>query len=188
MDLTDAWRHLGIEPTGDVVAVRTAYLQRLHIVHPDHSSAPDANDSTFALTTAYQVVVATIGEGAAAPPASTPIVPLVDARIVPIAMVEGDTIAVALPGGETYALLVEAAHRLGEITHIEPSSGMLQVIVEFVEAPVSQLLMTLQGRATGVTEIFCSIESLENRPAPPIDAVTQLLLDQLVDVGGHVQA
>ena len=182
VDLHDAWSQLGIAPTDDAGIIRAAFLRRLHMVHPDVSSAHDANASTFALTSAYRVILDVLderpvhlhGDAGPAPPPE----PMV---VVPIAMVDGDTIAVALPGADTYQLLVEAAHRLGEVTHIEPSAGMLQVIVEFVEAPVSQMLMTLQGRATGVTEIFCTIESLENEPAPPISAVTRLLMDELIE-------
>jgi hypothetical protein len=45
--------------------------------------------------------------------------------------------------------------------------------------------LSLQGRATGVTEVFCTVESLEADPAPPIDAVAHLLLEQMVAVSGR---
>ena len=57
---------------------------------------------------------------------------------------------------------------------------MLSVVISFVDAPTCQLLLTLQGRATGLTEIFCAIESIETADAPPTNAVTRLLFDELV--------
>jgi hypothetical protein len=187
VDLTTAWIQLGLDPTSDADVVRAAYLARLHRLHPDHSAAPDANAVTAALTDAYQAVQAALAEGQVHLPDPRPdpgpagAAPA--AEIIPIALVADDTIAVALPPGETYALLVEAAHQLGEVVHIEPSSGMLQVIVEFVDAPVCQLLLTMQGRATGITEVFCTVESLEPEPAPPAAAVARVLLDELIAVG-----
>jgi hypothetical protein len=190
MELTEAWTRLGIDPTGDTDAVRAAYLAQLHRHHPDHSAAPDANAVTATLTDAYQRIQ---GHLQAADP-SDPVDPvdLVDPaqttatgpmEVIPIALVADDTIAVALPPGETYALLVEAAHQMGEVVHIEPSSGMLQVIVEFLDAPTCQLLLTMQGRATGVTEVFCTVESLEQEPAPPAAAVARVLLDEVIEAG-----
>jgi hypothetical protein len=189
VDLVQAWTHLGIEPTDDPDAIRAAYLRRLRVVHPDTVPAAEtaaANDATIALVDAYRVAVQHV-DGPTAPvdappsdvarPAARPTRPF-----VPIGLLEDDTIGVALPPDATYALVVEAAHHLGEVTHIEPSSGLLQVIVEFVEAPPCSLLLSLQGRATGVTEVFCTVESLEAEPAPPIDAVARLLLEQMVAV------
>jgi hypothetical protein len=189
VDLTVAWTQLGIAPTNDVSAVRAAYLAQLHRLHPDHSAAPDANAVTAILTDAYQQVQDHLlradptsdRAGAAAPIVSTP--PHEPAELIPIALIADDTIAIALPANETYSLLVEAAHQMGEVVHIEPSSGMLQVIVEFVDAPVCQLLLTMQGRATGVTEVFCTVESLEQVPAPPTSAVARILLEELIAVG-----
>jgi hypothetical protein len=45
--------------------------------------------------------------------------------------------------------------------------------------------VTLQGRATGVTEAFCTVESLEAHPAPPIGAVVALLLEEMVAVSAR---
>jgi len=97
-------------------------------------------------------------------------------------MIDGDTIAVGAPAAETYYLLTEASHDLGEIAHYDPSSSMLSIIVEFVDEPVCQILCVLQGRATGVTEIFVSLESLDSTPAPPIDAVTRLFMEAMISV------
>ena len=192
VDLAQAWRHLGIEPTDDPDAIRAAYLRRLRVVHPDTVPATEsasANDATIALVDAYRLAVrhadAPAGSEAGTAPAAAPAPAPPPRPDVPIGMLEDDTIGVALPPDATYALVVEAAHQLGEVTHIEPSSGLLQVILEFVEAPPCSLLVSLQGRATGVTEVFCTVESLEAEPAPPIEAVARLLLEQMVAVSAR---
>src|SRR5690606_29765157 len=105
-----------------------------------------------------------------------------DHTVVPISMIADDTIAVAVSPAETYGLLLETAYRLGELTHIEPSSSLLSVLVEFAHGPVCQLLLTLHPRATGVTEIRCSLEPVDGELPPPVDAVTRLILSTLVTV------
>ena len=83
--------------------------------------------------------------------------------MIAVAKLADDTIGIGAPGPETFAVLLDACHRLGEVTYVEPCSGLIQVLVEFVDGPVCQLLLTLQGRATGVTEAFCTIESIDDR-------------------------
>jgi hypothetical protein len=188
VDLAEAWTHLGIDPTDDPEAVRAAYLARLRVVHPDKVPAAQsatANDATIALLAAYRVAVRHLD--APDPPTSdAPAEPGSPTRpFVPVALLEDDTISVALPPDATYGLVVEAAHHLGEVTHIEPSSGLLQVMLEFVEAPPCSLLVSLQGRATGVTEVFCTVESLASAPPPPVEAVARLLLDEMVAVSAR---
>jgi len=198
VDLSVAWSTLGMTPTDAPGEVRRRYLERLVEVHPDRSDAPDANEATIRLTEAYRVVlrhleVSAAGASAGAPPAPHDGDgaagggggggPTTEGRpVVAIAMVDIDTIAIAAPAGETFLLLLEAGHELGEVDHVDPSAHMLSVVVEFVEGPICQLLCTLQGRATGVTEIFCHIESFDATPPPPIDAVTALVMETMVAI------
>ncbi|MFI5044308.1 MAG: hypothetical protein ACHQDC_05905, partial [Acidimicrobiales bacterium] len=58
----------------------------------------------------------------------------------------------------------------------------LEVVVEFIEAPTSSILMTLQCRATGVTDVFVNVEPLSGGDAPPSDAVTRLLFRTLLEL------
>jgi len=101
-----------------------------------------------------------------------------------VALDDAQTIAVGASAGETLMLIIDAAHHLGEITYLDPSAGLVEVVVEFIEAPTSSILMTLQGRATGVTEVFVTAEPLSGGDAPPSDAVTRLLLRTLVELSG----
>jgi hypothetical protein len=184
VELKQAWRVLGIDPSDDPDEVRAAYTRRLFELHPDHSSAPDANEATVELNAAYRDVVTELERPShieaareTAPRGAQPGAPA--RAVVAVAKLADDTIGVGAPGPETFAVLLDACHRLGEVTYVEPGSGMIQVLVEFLDGPVCQLLLTLQGRATGVTEAFCTIESIDDRPAPPIDAVTDLLVHTL---------
>jgi hypothetical protein len=79
-------------------------------------------------------------------------------------------------------LLLDTAHSLGEISYLDRTAGLVEVIVEFVEAPTSSVLLSLQGRATGVTDVFCTVEPLSGGEAPPADAVTRLVLATLLDL------
>lgn len=176
MELPEAWTILGLEPGANARVVRSRYLGRLRATHPDISCHADANAETVELNLAFDVVSrSTLGP--AAPPTSVPGAAEGDA--VGVVLIDDDTIGISAPHSETYLRLVEACHRLGEITHLEPGSGLLSVVVSFVDAPTCQLLLTLQGRANCLTEILCTIESLEAADAPPVDAVTRLLFDEL---------
>ena len=83
-------------------------------------------------------------------------------------------------------ILVDAANELGEISYLDLSAGLLEVVVEFIEAPTSSVLLSVQGRATGITEVFCTVEPLSGGEAPPSDAVTRLLFRTLVEMAPTV--
>lgn len=99
-------------------------------------------------------------------------------RVV-VSAVDADTIAIHAPAEEALMLLLDSAHSLGEISYLDRTAGLVEVIVEFVEAPTSSLLFSLQGRADGTTEVFCTVEPLSGGDAPPVDAVTRLVVRTL---------
>src|SRR5690606_1444017 len=92
----------------------------------------------------------------------------------PLARVDADTIAFAAPAEETFRWLVEVAHDIGEITYLDRSVPIMEVLCRFVGEPATSLVVTIQGRQSG-TEAFCTVESIESRPAPPTEAVVDLL-------------
>jgi hypothetical protein len=98
---------------------------------------------------------------------------LIDAQAL-----DEDTIAVAAPAPETYAALYEAASRIGEIAYDDRQLGILETIVRFEGGPSCSVVMTLQGRAHH-TEVFCTMESIEAAPTPPIRSVIDALVEQL---------
>ena len=185
MPLGDALDLLGLRPGCQESEVRTAYRRLLRSTHPDLSDAGDATERTVRLTSAYRVVVAELRR----PPATSPRAPEpaeeVDTAAVPtppgpgIRLVDTETIGMAAPASEVVPLLIEAAHQLGDITYLDPGAGLLEVVVEFVGAPTSSVVLSLQGRATGWTEVFCTVEPLSGGEAPTAEAVTGLLLRTL---------
>lgn len=179
MQADQARRILGVDAGADREAIRVAFRTQLLRTHPDLNAAPDATDRTIRLTQAYAALVgadpgaATAVDGEPGPPErSEPPAPA-----PPIASLtdDDDTITVAAPADEVLMLLLDVAHDLGEISYLDPTAGLVEVIVEFVEAPTSSVLMSLQGRATGVTEVFCTVEPLSGGESPPAAAVTRLV-------------
>ena len=194
MQAEHARRLLGVTEGADPDDLRAAYRRQLRHHHPDRSSASDATERTIELTAAYRLLVALIDapetNTPSGPPAARPDAPSSGPRAarpdtssvgepleLSIELVDDTTIALGAPPDETLFLISETAHQLGEITYLDPAAGLIEVIVEFVEAPTSSVVFTLQGRATGVTDVFCSVEPLSGGQAPPVDAVTRLVLD-----------
>ncbi len=195
MEQHEARRILGVGHDADGDAVRAAYPGLLLRTHPDVSGAVDATQRTIELTRAFQLLSTAPPDATdTAPDRTTPEPPTPEPTApegtppevepLDVELVDDDTIAIGAPANETLLLLIEAAHRLGEISYLDPSAGLLEVVVEFIEAPTSSVLLAMQGRATGVTDVFCTVEPLSGGEAPPADAVTRLLWRTLVEMVG----
>ncbi len=91
-----------------------------------------------------------------------------------VVRVDGDTLRLDAPADEAFRWLVEAAHDVGEITYLDRSGPILEILGTFEGEPATSLLVTLQGRLDG-TDALCSAESIEARPGPPTAAVVDLL-------------
>lgn len=176
VDLDDPWDD-----------VRRAYREHIRAHHPDRAGAGSA-DRAAGIIEAYAVLVAhrssrpAPGEGPAEPVASAPArAPLRRAwtedplgPVPGVARVDDDTLALDAPADETFRWLTEAANDIGEITYVDRSVPILEVLCRFEGEPATSLVITLQGRSDG-TEAFCTAESIEARPAPPTAAVVDLL-------------
>lgn len=184
MPLVEALAVLGLAEPSDESTIRRAYRSRLRDTHPDLNTAADATDRTVALTVAYQVALAGVTgppstaqdaePPSAAGPQERPTVGPQEPRSE-VRLLDDDTIAITAPAIEVVPMLIEAAHQLGDITYLDPAAGLLEVVVEFVGAPTSSVVVSLQGRGTGVTEVFCTVEPLSGGEAPSDEAVTHLL-------------
>jgi hypothetical protein len=187
--LDEALDLLDLRELPDEAAARRAYRSRLRETHPDVNGAADATERTVRITAAFRVVLAQLAQparpeqppgSAAAPAPPAPSDPEPSAEPTPaVELVDAETVGIDAPAQEVLPMLIDAAHRLGDITYLDPGAGLLEVVVEFVGAPTSSVVLSLQGRATGLTEVFCSVEPLSGGDAPPADAVTQLLLRTL---------
>jgi hypothetical protein len=199
MSLAEAVDLLGVAPGATLRDVRARYLQLLRENHPDVAGAsPGATERTAALTAAFATVREAVladgggvvpepppppppppapGRGATAPPNAAswhlwPVDP-VEADVV-----DHDTIAIAAPPAEAYALLLDAASEVGSIGYVDRRLGILEVMVRFEGGPTCSVLITMQGRAF-TTEAFCTMESIEAAPTPALRPVVEALVEAL---------
>ena len=91
--------------------------------------------------------------------------------------------------------LVDAAHRVGDVTFLDPSSGLVEALVEFVDGPTVTLIMSLQGRAalapdgTSGTEVWISMEPWSTPPRPDLPedtAVAELMAHHLREAAAEL--
>jgi len=150
--------------------------------HPDISDNYDATERTMALTNAYQMLSSEL-----AVPTPLPRVDDADQHLaspkqtdpLEIRLLDDLTLLVAAPPKETLMLLIDMAHELGEISYLDPTAGLLEIVIEFLVEPTSSVLLSMQARPSGVTEVLCSVEPLSGGISPPADAVARLLLRTL---------
>lgn len=198
MDLAEALAVLGVEPGADADEVRSAYLAGIREHHPDLGSPGEAPADrarrhlrTSAVIDAYEVVRRAMADGdgtvpepppppapvAATVPPATPYQAAVEAELL-----DGETIAIDAPPGEAFALLYEAASRVGNVAYVDRQLDILEIIVRFEGGPSCSVVMTTQGRAHH-TEVFCTMESIEADPTPAITPVVEALVDELRGAG-----
>lgn len=204
MDRAEAARLLGLGRDADPNEIRRAFRALIRRHHPDLDQADDGTTARE-LIAAYHLLLAPTPEGqplavddrrSTPPPDPSIVQPTVQANApwadmlagswpssvddaVPVVRLDGDTLALGAPADEVFRILIEAAHDVGDVTYLDRSVPILEVLCRFVGEPATSLVLTLQGRAT-FTEVFCTVESIEARPAPPTDAVVDLLQDALV--------
>jgi hypothetical protein len=170
VDVATARAVLGVGPGATADELRAAYRDRLRAAHPDLQGR-DAG--TAEVVAAYRLLREPDAEPA---PAEEPPVAVV---------VDGDTVTADLPAGDLFALLLEAGHALGEVSYVDAQAGLLEVVVEVEGHGACSVLLTLQGRAAGHTEAWCTVEPLAGGPAPPAETVAALLADGLRSIAGR---
>ncbi|MDP9072490.1 MAG: hypothetical protein M3N68_14645, partial [Actinomycetota bacterium] len=151
--------------------VRAAFRRLLRVSHPDVAGAEaGATARTARLIAAYERLRAAPGEEEAAAAAPEP---------VGIAVVDDDTLAFDAPADEAFLCLLELAHQLGEVTYVDPDGGLLESVVQLEAGPTCSLVMTLQGRGTGTTEVFCTLEPLGSTAPLPRAAAVDVVVEGL---------
>jgi hypothetical protein len=181
--LEEAMGVLGVRPGATSGEVRAAFRRLVRDHHPDLDATSDATRRTAELTEAYALVqrqLASSPDGriesptppSPAPPAAHP------PAAVPVKDVDGDSILLDVPADEAFAALFEAAGRVGHVAYFDRQLGILETVVRFEGGPSCSVLITLQGRANG-TEAFCTMESIEAAPTPPIAPVVDALVEEL---------
>jgi hypothetical protein len=205
MDTREALSILGISPGASAGEVRAAYLRLIRDRHPDVAGGdPGTARQAARVNQAYTVIRAVLADsGGAEVPASAPSPPTApgsgddttpgarprpwpfgaSSEPIEAETVDGDTIAIAAPAGEAFAALFEAAGRVGHVAYFDRQLGILETVVRFEGGPTCSVLITLQGRAH-LTEAFCTMESIEAAPTPPIRPVVEALVEELTRPGG----
>jgi hypothetical protein len=194
VEVRDALLVLGLEPGATRQEVRDAYIRLVLAHHPDRAdgSVRDARDRTQLtshITEAYGVLQLALGDDdrlpaepapAPAPPAppSAPSPTVVRPR-PPVDTGEHDTILIAAPAPDTYALLAEAASRIGEVAYFDRQLGILETIVRFEGGPSCSVVLTAVPHGRAFTEVQCMMESIEADPTPPIRPVVEALVEEL---------
>lgn len=159
MDHDEALAVLGVEAGAPLADVRAAYLGLLRSHHPDVAGAASTARAA-AITEAYRVLSSSAREAAGVE---------TETATETEAGAEGDTLVVALPAHEAFLALLDAAAAVGVVTYLDADAGLFEVIVEPDDGPTSSLVVTLQGRATGVTEAFCTLVAVGAGTAPPVE-------------------
>jgi len=165
---------LGVDPDAPREETRAAFRALIRAHHPDRvgGGAAATADSTR-LIEAYRLLRSTPPDP---PPAATPAPgppPPTRRSGTPVdARVDGDSILVAADPTTVMVALVEAGHALGEITYLDRSSGLVEVMLQVQEEgdarpAACSLVATLQGRLDAV-EVFFTVERLDGHPAPPV--------------------
>lgn len=191
MTPAEAARVLGIGTAASPDEVRIAYRSQIRTHHPDRAGS-GSSARAASITEAYRVLIErgpvppdqtrapTPGAAASATARSSGPVPPRAATeedafgAPPVGRVDEDTLALGAPPDESFRWLLDAAHDVGEITYVDRSMPIMEVLCRFEGEPATSLLLTLQGRGER-TEVFCTVESIEARPAPPTSAVVDLL-------------
>lgn len=182
---------LGLGAPCTIDDARGAFRSLVRQHHPDVASDPTTGQAAR-ITQAYAVLRSLAAEGdgtsitvttAAQPdpqsaPEPTPRAPTAYERAVAAELADGDTIRVDAPAGEAFGALFEAAGQVGHIGYFDRHLGILETIVRFEGGPSCSVLTTLQGSSDG-TDVFCTMESIESAPTPPIGPVVDALVAAL---------
>ena len=158
MDERAARTALGVAPDAPWATVRAAYRSAIRRAHPD--VAGGSSREAAVLNVAY----ATLLRARHATPA----------WVAPVEVLDGDTIRLPLPPDEAFIAIVEACHRVGDVTYVDRSCAILETLVAIPGEGACSLVITLQGRAHG-TDAFCTLEAIEHVGSPPVGPVVAAL-------------
>ncbi len=188
MTPSDARALLGVSPQATHDEVRAAFRAQIGRHHPDVNPAPGTSAHAMALIEAWEVLSVT-DPPITDPPITDP--PVTDPPITgPLAAwATGSSVMAAAPADEVMLWLIDAAHRVGDVTFLDMAAGLVEALVEFVDGPVVTLTLSLQGRVAAGTEVFISMEPWSRPPRPDLpdpDAVARLLAHHLCEAAAEL--
>jgi hypothetical protein len=174
MEIAEARAVLGVDETSDWETVRDAYRRLIRQSHPD-VAGPGHVHQASSVNIAYAVLDRARTSVERLEPDAVP----VTAPAADVTIVGTDTIRIDAPAEESFVRLVEAAHRVGEVTYVDSSCAIFEAVVELSDGESYSLVVSLQGRADG-TDAFCTLEALEHIGAEPVELVVAALAGQMV--------
>jgi len=175
MDPAAACRTLGLPPGASWEEVRAAYRARIQVAHPDRAGGTTEQAAT--LNAAYAALLQARRTGTFGAPA--PGAPRAPAPVgEPPEVLDGDTVRLSAPPDEAFALLLEAAHRIGDVTYVDRSCAIFEALVAVEGEGACSLVVSLQGRAHG-TDAFCTLQAIERVASPPVRHVVEALVAAL---------
>lgn len=182
MTPSDARALLGVSPQATHDEVRAAFRAQIGRHHPDVNPAPGTSARAMALIEAWEVLG--VEPAVTDPPVTDPPItgPLA-------AWATGSSVMAAAPADEVMLWLIDAAHRVGDVTFLDMAAGLVEALVEFVDGPVVTLTLSLQGRVAAGTEVFISMEPWSRPPRPDLpdpDAVARLLAHHLCEAAAEL--
>jgi len=175
----------------DAAVLRSAYRTRLRAVHPDVNPSAGAAEATERVTAAYRLLSTTAPPTGRArqqtptgtgPTKSPPRRPEPVVQRVKATSLDARTIRVGGSRREVFAALLEAAQRLGEVTYFDRAAGLVEAVVEFIEAPTSSVVLTMRSVRSVAVDVSCTVEPLSGGDSPPIEAVTRLVASTLAGI------
>lgn len=192
MTPSDARALLGVSPQATHDEVRAAFRAQIGRHHPDVNPAPGTSARAMALIEAWEVL--SVEPAVTDPPVTDPPItdpPVTDPPITgPLAAwATGSSVMAAAPADEVMLWLIDAAHRVGDVTFLDMAAGLVEALVEFVDGPVVTLTLSLQGRVAAGTEVFISMEPWSRPPRPDLpdpDAVARLLAHHLCEAAAEL--
>jgi hypothetical protein len=93
----------------------------------------------------------------------------------PPEVLRGHTVRLTASPGDAFTQIVEACHEIGDVTYVDRSCAILETLVAVDGEGVCSLVITVQGRGSGV-EAFCTLEALTRVASPPVRPVVQRLV------------
>jgi hypothetical protein len=171
MDEKAARALLGVSPDASPGAIRTAYHRAVRRHHPDMVGASaDATRRTAEINRAYVLAAAAVAEPVSGPPGSYIDRAASDDR-TPADAAPFDGMLTVTPGtADVFQALRDAADAIGTLGFVDRSEGIIETLVTPTDGPTCSLLLALDEQG-GETVVQCTLEPLEGRPGPPIEAV-----------------
>jgi hypothetical protein len=174
MDEGAARRALGVADDAPWPAVRTAYRAAIRTAHPDRAGG--STTRAAALNAAYATLLRAHREPPPSPAARGRGAARV--HVGPIEVLDGDTIHLPVPADEAFLVVLEACHRIGDVTYVDRSCAILETLVAVEGEGACSLVVSFQGRAHG-TDAFCTLEAIEHVASPPVGPVVAALQEAI---------